>query len=380
MFQTIIGLILLSFPFLSAINAEDKKTGILKSIAFIITIQLLIAIFTQIFGIFTYTLVLAINVIIASFILWYFPLKNIKIDWIFVLLLLISIASLYNVHYNYSGSYSNAETPEYQEIKNLRYPYPYFSDEWYAIALINDSIESNGTPTQNPLIKDKPLFLNFEIAFHSFLSEIILLLNLNPLTDYTKIAIFTGALIIALIYAFLRIHNITPLPSAIAALSALYITNGANLPGIWNLLPLTMGVISLLLGFCFIAINEKRMSLLMAFMTLLFYPPLVIFYTAALFFSVLSWNVLPVEKKRFFLDYALIIIFVGLTLLTLPVLNKTVIERNFHLLVVVDIILALFLIYLSNANISNNNLKKILYCAIAGWLYLCLLIFPLLPT
>ena len=205
MFQTIIGLILLSFPFLSAINAEDKKTGILKSIAFIITIQLGVAIFTQIFGIFTYEIVLIINTIIASFILWRFPLRklktlfqNIKIDWIFVLVLLISITSLYNVHYNYSGAYSNAVTSEYQEIKNLRYPYPYFSDEWYAIALINDSIESNGTPTRNPLIKYKPLFLNFEIAFHSFLSEIMILLNLNPLTDYTKIAIFTGTLIIAI--------------------------------------------------------------------------------------------------------------------------------------------------------------------------------------
>lgn len=328
--QTIIGLILLLSPFLIIYKFKDKKIGFAYILFSFLVFHLLIAIITQLLHIFTYPVILSINIIIFSAVLFgvnfYKPrpfLRNIlssikiwdntflkfkkkiwKIDWLLIIVLFIASIYLSSVHFNYFGKYSIVTTPQYQNAKNMKYIYPYFADEWYAIALINDSIESHSLPLNNPLKNVNSPLANMEFTFHSFLAEIFLLLNLNPLTSYVILTIFSGLLICALIYFLLICSRVKKLPAAIAGLSVLYITNAANLPGLWTLIPLTMGIISLLLGFLFIAAGEKKAALATAIITLLFYPPLFIFYSIAIvLFFIYSKELTNKEKVKNIIYY-----------------------------------------------------------------------------
>ena len=187
----------------------------------------------------------------------------------------------------------------------MKYSYPYFSDEWVAVSFAQYSLESGKLPLVNPLWYDVD-FPNFELPFHSFVSEILLLLNLSPLTHYTILAIFSGIVICLLVYFILRINHIDKLISALASLSVLYIVNGANLPGMWTLIPLTLGLISILLGFFFMSANKKNMVLVLAFLTLIFYPPLFVLYTFSLICYFVFADISRKEKVKYIISYFLI--------------------------------------------------------------------------
>lgn len=186
--------------------------------------------------------------------------SRLKIDWLMIIVSLISLLSLYQVHYNYTGKINLATdtTVGYHEVQNMRYPYPYFSDEWYAVALSQN-------PFKNPF--DGTFFPNLEFAFH------LSLRLLNPLTDYTFYSIFVNTIIILLSYIFLTSNKVSRPVSAVFALSLLYINCGANVPGLWHLIPFTYGLVFLLLTYII-----RRYSLLFACIGCLFYPPLALFF------------------------------------------------------------------------------------------------------
>lgn len=287
--RLVLGIILLAVPFLLLAGFKDKKLGFAKILSFVLVLQLSIAVFTQSLRLFTYSTVLALNFIVFLVVLGIFYRNRLfkrvaldlkKTDWILIFVIIVSFLHLYRVHYNYSGKYSTFRARDTQA-EHMVYPYPYYSDEWDAVSFIKYSIDSRELPIVNPLSSHKSLFRNLELAFHSFLSEIVLLLDLNPLIDYTKISLAVGALTIILVYLLLRVNEVNRLSAAIASLSALYITNGASLPGIWYLLPLNVGIIFLLLGFIFISKERLKMAIFVGFITLLFYPPLVVFYLPA---------------------------------------------------------------------------------------------------
>ena len=318
--KTIIGLIILLFPFLLVNNFKNKKSGGFYVLSFMMFFHLAIAVLTQSFHIFNYNIVLGINVIACIIILKKFDfnkfrenIKSIKIDWIFIFVLIILSIQFFSVHYNYTGEVTTI-SESYKQVKNIKYVYPYFSDEWIAVSLVKYSIESGSLPLSNPLWYNTP-FPNLELGFHSFVSEIILLLNLNPLTQYTLLSIFTSILICVLVYFILRINKVSKLISAIACLSIPYIINGANLPGIWTLTPIIIGIITMLLGFLFMSVNSKKMSFFLAFMTLIFYPPLFIFYSVALIFYVVSKDIPKNEKQKLLFLYLLLCVVAALILL-----------------------------------------------------------------
>lgn len=245
-----------------------------------------LALTTQALGIFYFWPVFLVN-ILALAIFLYFSIKNktwkkIKMDWMLVFVFLISIASLWQVHYKYSGKINLATDMSvgYHDVRNMSYEYPYFSDEWDAVGLIKYSINSHSLPFTNPF--DKSFYINFAAPFFSFLAGLMLVLRLDPLTGFNYFAIFINTLIVVICYAFLRINKLSERICAITALSVLYISCGSNLPGIWYLLPVHMGIVFSLLGFCFMALNKRNLSILCAFAVLLFYPPLIIFYGLAL--------------------------------------------------------------------------------------------------
>ncbi len=281
--KLLIGIILLFLPFLLIRKFKDKRKGFLSTLFLVITSQFLLALISQFLGFFNYPVVLAANLLFAasSLLIAGFPKKLKRPDFVFLIVLVISFICLFSVHYNYTGDVTMADR-SVKKVKDMNYPYPYFADEWYAVALIDYSLESGKAPEINPYTKEP--FLNMEMPFHSFLAGIFLLLGLDPLTQYALLTIFFNLLIISLIYFFLRLNKLKKLTSAIAALFALYIINGNNLPGIWNLMPLNLGILSLLIGFSFIALNEKKMAALSSLLVFLFYPPLLPSYLLGLLF------------------------------------------------------------------------------------------------
>ena len=329
MIKFIVGIFLLIAPFSLVGFFKDKKRGFIYVLFFLIVFHTLLAVFTQLFGIFYYEVILWANLICVLAILanqifsaarplqWGFPSprKNLlaRIDWVILLVAIISVATLYQVHYNYTGKFNTANDVlfQYHEAKNMQYIYPYFSDEWYAVSLVKESINNHSLPLKNPF--DNSFFLNPEMFFHSFIAETMLFLGLDPLTQYTALSIFMNALIILLAYLFLRLSNVSKPAAAIASLSILYITSASNLPGIWNLIPVTIGVILSLLGFCFLSAEDLARSdcaillrsrsgqlllaLLAGVFVLLFYPPLIIFYLIG--FLVYLFN-LPKMKDKIF--------------------------------------------------------------------------------
>lgn len=231
-----------------------------------------------------------------------FDLK--RLDLAVFAVIIISVLSLYQVHFNYTGKFSMANDRlfEYHQAKNMTYIYPYFSDEWYAVALSKN-------PLKNPF--NGQFFTNPELASHSFLAAITAVFGLNLLASYTALSIIFNTLLIVLAYFFMRRCNLPKIISAISALSILYITSASNLPGIWNLIPVTFGIIFSLAGFCFMPDVSQNMParfvlptrlfarsarsgsphpnpaarkhillgpILAGILVFLFYPPLIVFY------------------------------------------------------------------------------------------------------
>jgi hypothetical protein len=294
MIYLVLGLILLLCQFTAILFFKDKKQGFVYVLFFWIVFQSLLAILTQLFGIFYFWIIFPAN-ILASLVVGWFVFRKIKEekisalggpasgwDWIIVFVVLVSAVILYQVHYNYTGKINIAtdQIVSYHEVKNMVYPYPYFSDEWDAVSLIKYSINTHLLPLKNPL--NNTFFPNFVAPFYSFLAGLILLLRVNPLLSYNIFAIFINTLIILICYVFLRINKLPKVTSAISALSVLYITSAANLPGIWHLIPVHLGIIFSLLGFCFMSLNKAKWAFLSGFFVLIFYSPLIIFYGLAL--------------------------------------------------------------------------------------------------
>jgi len=291
MINLFIGLILLSAPFLLISFFPDKKRGFAYILLFLLLFQTILALLTQLLGIFYYQVIIFCT-LVADIILLFlyfktkrtgkfklnfsFRLKN--IDWVLLFVIIVSIASLYQVHYHYTGKISLAtdRVVSYHEVKNMVYPYPYFSDEWYAVSLIKGAINNHYLPLKNTL--NNKFFLNLELFFHSFLAQIMLIFGLDPLLQYTVLLIVFNTLIVLLIYLFLRINNVSKLSAGICSLLTLYITCGANLPGMWHLIPFNFGIIFFLLEIFFIEIRDIKSALLSTLLAALFYPPLIPFY------------------------------------------------------------------------------------------------------
>ncbi len=325
MISLFFGIILLALPFLAVILFKDKNLpagrhgiGFVFVLFFSILFHVVLALVTQMLGIFYYGVVLG-AVILADLILLFFIFKKIKasgfmfyvscfkkLDWALVFVIIVGFLTLYQVHYNYTGKINIATDRQvtYHEVENMQYVYPYFSDEWYSVALIENSINNHSLLITNPF--DNSFFLNLELFFHSFLAEIILILNLNPLTQYTLLSIFFNLLILVLVYLLLRISNLSKSVCAISALSLLYITCGANMPGMWNLIPFNMGIIMVLIMFIFISLGNFKMVFASSILGSLFYPPLFIFYLLGFTHSFLNMYKLPIQKILKFSGYLII--------------------------------------------------------------------------
>lgn len=309
------------FPFLLIIQFADKKRGFVNILCWVILLHLLVGVISQFFQIFTYRLVIGVHTIIAlGIIVWLIKQKIwskinlnnlIAIDFLLIGLIIISFLHLFFVHFNYSGTISIVPPPHYREVEHFQNPYPYFADEWDAVAVIKDVIHTHELPIRNPFVRSYSFFTNLEMAFHSFLSEIFLLLQLDLLVGYVPLTIAINLIITILVYLFLRAQRLSQFSAFIGGIGPLYITYGANLPGFWNLIPLNMGILLSIIVFFALTQRQHKVSLLAFFMMLIFYPPLVVFILPTIFVWLWQQDDLK-EKKR---SFALILSVLGLAIL-----------------------------------------------------------------
>lgn len=327
MLISLIGIILFFSPLVFIIFFHDKKKGFLTCLFLIFFFNSLLSAATLFLRVFNYSLIIFSQIVFLVFCcILLFLKKPAKIyfqfkfsDWLLPLLIFIFFLCLSQVHFNYSGKINFAidTQPIYHDIKNLNYPYPYYSDEWYSIAFINQYIKTGAYLNANPLDNSQQ-FLNLEFFSHSFLSEIFLLSRLPPLTNYVFISIVFNAFIGALSYVFLRASNVKKSWSFISSLMLLYIAVGANLPGLWNLMPVNMGIIVFLLGLGFLAVKNFKLALLNSILVFLFYPPLIPFYAV----SLLIYFAQKSEKGKLgvFLKYSGLTVLAGVLLFVLLII------------------------------------------------------------
>ncbi|MBD3262731.1 MAG: hypothetical protein GF334_13860, partial [Candidatus Altiarchaeales archaeon] len=210
---SLLGVILFFPPFLYALGFKGFRQKTFEVLLALVFFHLSLAVVSQALGLFNYATVLASNVLVAWVSLaktdWAQTKRNIRairVDWFLVAALVIISVQLWQVHQSYTGIVTTAFEP-YVFVEDLKYPYPYFSDEWVSIAFIDYCIESGSLPFVNPLWYNE-FFINFEFAFHSLLSELTLFLGLNPLTQYTLLGFFSALLICVLIYFLLREYGV----------------------------------------------------------------------------------------------------------------------------------------------------------------------------
>jgi hypothetical protein len=353
MMTLIAGLILLAIPFVLIDLFEDKKRGFIYILFFSIVFQAAVAAATQFFVLFSYEIVMEIItaadiILLAVYFrvcrsrgkkLFSLPQSGKKlfscifgIDWVLLVIIAAAFLNLYQVHYDYTGKISTGSniSTAYREVKNFRYAYPYFSDEWDSIAVIQYSTRTASLPIRNPFDPDQGCFVNFEMFFHSFFAQVFLILGLAPLTNYNLLALAVNILILVLVYIFLRLSRVSPLAAGIPSLGITYIVSGSNLPGVWNLLPIHLGVIFSLLGLSFMEIKKPGMVFLASLAVLCFYPPLFVFFSLGMlvfFFPAIVKINFWQELKSFcghralnqkIIAAAISLLFVGFIVLMLP--------------------------------------------------------------
>lgn len=311
MLKLLIGIIVLILPFLLIDKYKEQKGGFFYVLSWVIGFQLCLSVILQALGVFRYNYVIIANFFFLGALVLirkgenvksaFVRIKNVKIDWILIISLAIVLISLYQVHNHYTGTVSTLGEG-YKEVSAMSYKYPYFSDEWSAVSLIDYSLSSGKLPFVNPLIENSK-FGNFEFVFHSFLSGIFMTLGLSPLTTYWVLALLFGLMLCLGVYFLLVYNDVSKPVAGISAIAVSLITNSANLPGMWYLLPLTVGLMCLLLGFVFISLRNVKFSVFLGFLTLLFYPPLFLLYTPAFLLFIYKSIMDKRDKVRYIIYY-----------------------------------------------------------------------------
>lgn len=315
------GLLLVLVPFLLVFSKKDFDRSFPALLTYWILIHLGVNFALQISGQFNYAGIITFHTIIALIIIFKFSLglkspfaletDQIKEGIAVSVVMLAAFICLLQVHYFYSGVYTSVQYHLIVPKVPMQYAYPYFADEWNAVAMIRRLFETEGLPVVNPYFSYPVNFINFELFFHSFIAGFFLLLNLDPVTGYAKLAIGFGIIIIMLCYLILRKSKVSRLSAMVGSLSVLFITNGANLPGLWNLMPVTLGVIGLLLSIYFFVCQKIKQVGVCLFLMLLFYPPLF----AVCFFPLSCAFLFKLkEGKRLVLYFGLIALSVALVL------------------------------------------------------------------
>lgn len=324
MLYTSIGLIVCLIPFILVRLYKNKIKGFLTIFTSLAAIHLLLALITQALHVFTYNILLLVHGLVALYSIYIYKkvlkgrdayldesksnadsdiglqkdkkiYKGILKYWFVLVIISLGLFLLYSIRFNYSGVVDTAIGLKY--VSNSSYTYPQYSDEWIGSSLVSYSIREKRLPLVNPLNNNEP-FINFLLASHSLFGEIILIFNLNPLTQYVYLAILNGLLIALAIYIILRLLLVRGAFAVLAALSIFLITNSGNLPSIWYILPYTVSLTFFLFGIAGFLAKSRFAYLTSVIVSLVLYPPNIIFI-APFLVAVSYGKKLDLEKIKF---------------------------------------------------------------------------------
>lgn len=302
---TLLGIIIFTIPFALLIFFKDKVVGFFSILTASLLFHFLIALITQSLSLFRYEVVIPIYLIASLTILVFVYLKHlhkkhylislsslipkrlnrnktvgwannsvVKQNFLVVIAVIIILFNLLSVHYNFTGTV-NSYHGSY-EVENSSNIYPYFSDEWVAIAFVDRTMDSHSLPVINPLTENER-FRNPLVPYFSFLSDIFLFFNLDPLEDFEFVNLLVGMFTCITFFVLLMMIGIDKRVSVITTLIVPYITNGGNLPGIWFLIPMTFALPFYLISLIGFAKKDNRLLILSSLLTILLYPPFIAF-------------------------------------------------------------------------------------------------------
>jgi hypothetical protein len=330
MIQTILGIIILLMPFLLIFCFSDRKRGFLTIFTGFAVFHLILALFTQYLHIFSYSVVLTtcgvVDLVCLFFLLKRHKKFNFEINWFLIVAILIVGFQLWSVHYSYTGLVATANGN--RSVTNSSYSYPIFSDEWVGSSLVDFSITEKSLPAVNPLFGNGK-FPNLLVPFFSFLSEMFLILNLDPLLGYPVLAIVSGLLLCLFTYFTLISFGVGEVGALLSVLALPLITNGANLPGIWFLMPYLVAMIIYLASLVATTTSDKLIFYTLSILTVIFYPPFIVFVAP----TVLVYLYKNYSHKHFL--YSALAI---LGVIAIIVLGLLIIDRNLLVKIWADVL------------------------------------------
>lgn len=243
-----------------------------------------------------------------------FMLRN----WFVLLMIFLGAWVLYSIRFDYSGIVDTSFGTK--QVVHSQYTYPLYSDEWIGSSLVSYSIESKYLPLVNPLNANSP-FINFLFVSHSVFAELILILGLNPLTQYTYLAILNTFFLSLAVYVISRLNNVRKIISIIVSLSVLFITNSGNLPSTWFILPYSAALTLYLFSIIGFLLKNRIVLFVNLILSVLLYPPFIVFAIPFLLGTSYGRKV-DLEKIRFFIIRSSILFILSLGVITLIALQS----------------------------------------------------------
>lgn len=235
--------------------------------------------------------------------------SDIKASWPSLLILIPIFAfavvgwELFSIHYDYTGIVDTADSaPGF--VKDDSYPYPLFSDEWVNAAMDRYSIESRGLPLVNPLVvvtphgDDHPFYGNLLVPSSSLMAELYLLSGLDPVSRFGALAAAFGLFICAALYILARKLGAGPPAASLAILCVPFLAESGNMPGVWFLLPYTLGTLAFILMLSGAVMRERVLMAVAALVSLALYPPMMVFVVPALVAAFLVMRRPPIAENK----------------------------------------------------------------------------------
>ncbi len=329
MLATLLGIVTTIIPLILIFGFKNKTVGFLWIFSGITTFHLTISMVSQSLHLFSYPIIISLNIILAIISILIFIKNKYKIEIkkpkiSTLLIFLIIFANLSFAHYLYTGKINTINGSEQTKLSFNKYPY--FSDEWIAISLSKYSIENKSLPIVNPLNKNRP-FPNPMFPYFSFISEIFLISKTNPVTSFVPLSIFFSLIISLLSFIFIKKLNISDISSTLTILSLPYITVGANLPGLWHLIPMNLGIIFMLVGLISTIQKEKKLLFLSSILSVIFYPPSIIFIIPIIISLYISKEKIISKKDFIFLLSFIIIGIILFSTILDYIRNDNIIEK-----------------------------------------------------
>ncbi len=246
--------LLFILPFITIFNQKDKVKGFVNIFSLYSLYVLLITVFLQYFHLFdkinVYLCVISYS--LTSVIYFFLNKKYYKFDYQYstIIIFLISLLFLF--------------LPNIKDLNNI-YLYPFYSDEWVNYGLSRFAVLNNVLPIYNYLDSGS-FFINLLLPFNSFVSFFLIYFDVN-MSTYVILGKILNLIIMFTFFVFIRKLGIRREISLIAVISMLFITNTANITGLWHFIPLN-------LAFLFFMLSFMGYFHLNSILSILFYPPI----------------------------------------------------------------------------------------------------------